>query len=230
MKRGILIVIAVVCSLLSHAQSGTIKVLDGKVIDGDFFLQKIFFFDDFTNGRIRLSDGTVYEGKLNVNTMTQSVRVITDTGDTISIKTEKMVETISTGNSFFFKMNGFYIQVINTDGLTSLGISRVMKIGQERIEGAYGGSNEVSSIAKLSSVDVENRLEMIKGSSNIKYDYVEKLYLIKDGKLLPVTKKNLQKFYPKMRASIDNYITENNTKFNNNESVINLYSFIVNNK
>lgn len=220
---------AITISLISHAQSGTIKVFNGKVIEGDFFLKKLYFFDNFTDGRIRLSDGTVYEGKLNVNTMTQSVRVITDTRDTISIKTERMVETISAGNSFFFKMNGFYIQVLNTDGFSSLGISRVMKIGQERIEGAYGGSNEVSSIAKLSSVDVENRLEMIKGSSNVKYDYIEKLYLIKDGKLLPVTKKNIQKLYPKKRALIDKYISENNTRFNNNESVINLYNFIVSN-
>ncbi|PKO98198.1 MAG: hypothetical protein CVU13_11220 [Bacteroidetes bacterium HGW-Bacteroidetes-8] len=228
MKRSFLIAISLVISLTSHSQSGTIKVFNGKVVEGDFFKEKLYVFDKYVNGRIRLSDGTVYVGDLNINTLGQTVRVITDTRDTIAIKTEKLVEAVSAGNTLFLKLNNTYVQVLNTAGDTYLGISRVLKLGQEKIEGAYGGTNEVSSIAKYSSVEVENRLEKIVGSSNIRYDYYENIHLIKGGKLIPATKKNFEKLFSDQKKMIESYIEENNIKFNHNESVIQLFNYLAN--
>ncbi|GAB1474171.1 hypothetical protein MASR2M69_16120 [Bacteroidota bacterium] len=109
-------------------------------------------------------------------------------------------------------------------------MERSLKIGQEKIEGAYGGSNEVSSISKLSTVEVENRIEKIVGSSTLKYDYYERLYFVKNGKILPISKKNFEKFFPEQKNMIEKYVAENNIKFNHNESVIELFDYLAKNR
>ena len=217
-------------SLVSLSQSGTIKVYNGKVIEGDFFKEKLFIFDNYINGRIKLKDGTLYYGDLNINTLGQSLRVISDTGDTISIKTEREVDAVSAGNNYFIKLNNVYIQIINTAGDLFLGMERSLKIGQEKIEGAYGGTNDGSSISKLSTVEVENKIETIVGSSTLKYDYYERLYFVKNGKIIPITKKNFVKFFPGQKNMIEKYVADNNIKFNHNESVIKLFDYLAKNR
>lgn len=230
MKRCIFTLALMAFSLVSLSQSGTIKVYNGKVIEGDFFKEKLYIFDKYVNGRIKLKDGTLYYGDLNINTLGQSLRVISDTGDTISIKTERDVDAVSAGNNFFVKLNNVYIHILNTAGDVFLGMERSLKIGQEKIEGAYGGSNEVSSISKLSTVEVENRIEKIVGSSTLKYDYYERLYFVKNGKILPISKKNFEKFFPEQKNMIEKYVAENNIKFNHNESVIELFDYLAKNR
>ncbi len=230
MKRCIFTLAFMAFSLVSLSQSGTIKVYNGKVIEGDFFKEKLFIFDNYINGRIKLKDGTLYYGDLNINTLGQSLRVISDTGDTISIKTEREVDAVSAGNNYFIKLNNVYIQIINTAGDLFLGMERSLKIGQEKIEGAYGGTNDVSSISKLSTVEVDNKIEKIVGSSTLKYDYYERLYFVKNGKIIPITKKNFVKFFPGQKNMIEKYVADNNIKFNHNESVIKLFDYLAKNR
>lgn len=227
MKRAFLILLTMVTALTISAQSGTIKVINGKVVEGDFFKEKIFVFDQYLDGRIRLNNGDVYTGKVNINTMTQSLRVISDTGDTIAISNEKLVEVVSSGNYFFRKFNIGYIQYVNTNGAVSLGLHRAMKLGSEKLQGAYGGSNEVSSIQKIANYDVDNRLEKISGTAELRYTYTETFFLMKEDKYYPANKKNFERMFPDFKSKINQYVNENNLSFSKKEDLVTLFNYLV---
>ena len=227
MKRAFLILLTMVTTLTISAQSGTIKVINGKVVEGDFFKEKIYVFDNYPEGRIRLNNGEVYTGKLNINTMDQSLRVISDTGDTISISNEKLVEVVSSGNNFFRKFNIGYIQYVNTNGEVSLGLHRTMKLGSEKLQGAYGGSNEVSSIQKIANYDVDSRLEKISGTAELRYTYTETFFLMKEDKYYPATKRNFERMFPDFKSKINQYVNENNLSFSKKEDLVTLFNYLV---
>lgn len=230
MKNCILIIVTSLLFTTVMAQSGVVKITDGKIAEGDFFRQKIFVFDNFKDARVRMNDGTMYTGKLNISTIGQSLRIISESGDTIAIDAEKSVDVVSAGNQFFRKINNIYVEVLETNGEVSLGIARIMKIGQERVEGTYGGTNEVASISKMASVEVDSKIEKIVGTSSIRYDYTENLYLLKGSKLTPATRKNLEKLFGNKKVQIENFIRENNIRFSNNKDVIKLFEYISNNR
>ena len=230
MKKHLLFILFLTIFSCAWAQSGTVKVLGGKVIEGQFFFDKLYVFESYLDGRISLKNGEYYSGKININTLTQTVRIISQEGDTIRINSEKNVDVVSAGRQFFKKINSFYVQLLNTDGETSLGLVRKMAIGKEKIVGAYGGTSEVASVTKIASVQDDSRFDRISGASNVEYMYDELIYLIVKNKMLIATKRNFEKAFPKQKSLISKYIKNNNVKFSQKDDVIPLFSYILANK
>ncbi len=230
MKRPILILFFLVLSLSAWAQSGTVRVVEGKVMEGQFFFDKLYVFDTYYDGRISFSNGEYYAGKVNINTLTQTVRIISQDGDTIRIKAENNVDGVSAGRHFFRKINNFYVQLLNTDGEVSLGLVRKMTIGREKIEGAYGGSSEVASVTKISHVVDDTRFDRLSNASNVEYIYDELVFIIVKNKMQIATKKSFEKAFPKQKALIAKYIQEHNVKFSKKDDVIPLFNYLIGNK
>ncbi len=230
MKKWGFIFLFMVTFFSALAQSGTVRINNGKIVEGDLFKEKLLIFDNYVDGRIRLKDNTYYTSKLNINTMTQSLRVISEEGDTIIVNFENMVDVVSAGNMFLRKIQNSYIQILNTDGDVSLGLVRKINMGKEKLVGAYGGTNEVSSIAKVSSIDVDSRFEKIVGSSTLSFDYVENLFLLQGSRLVPATRRNFERMFSKKKSEIRSYVDQNNTRFNKKEEVAALFNFLTNNQ
>lgn len=230
MRNLAFVILVLLLSLGARAQTGTVKVLDGKIIEGQFFFDKQYIFDTYQEGRVSLDNGDYYTGMINISTLTQTLRIISQEGDTISINAEKKVNMVSTGRYFFRKINNLYVQVLNTDANASLGLVRKMFIGQEKLEGAYGGSSEVASISKINAIENDTRFDKLKGTSNVEYIYDELLYLIVKNKLLIPSKKNFEKAFPKQKDIIAKYLLENNVKFSKRDDLIPFFNYLVSNK
>ena len=97
MKKVTLIIIFLFSCLMLSAQSGFIKVSKGKVTEGDFFKSKLFILPDFTDARIKFTNGEIYEGKVNIHTLSQTLRFVDAQGDTLAAADEKLVESVSAG-------------------------------------------------------------------------------------------------------------------------------------
>lgn len=229
MRKVLLIFASVMIALTASAQSGTVKVYDGKIVEGDFFKEKMFVLDSFTEGRVRLTDGRSYHTRLNISTLGQTLRIISQSGDTLAINDEELVDVVNVGSRFFRKINNFYVEFLETDGDVSLGFVRKLVLGLPRIPGAYGGYNDVSSITKVGSVDTENRISRIVGEESIKFDYVELLYLVKDNKLNPAIRKNFDKLFSSKRGDIKTFVEANKTNFARNQQVIELFMHLAKN-
>lgn len=229
MKKVTLIIIFLFSCLMLSAQSGFIKVSKGKVTEGDFFKSKLFILPDFTDARIKFTNGEIYEGKVNIHTLSQTLRFVDAQGDTLAAADEKLVESVSAGKVLFVKINNQYVQVIDTDGYTSLVISRTLHIGAERIEGAYGIKNDVSSIQKVEIKNFNSKIENVISDATLAFSYLDNLLLANRGKLFLVTKRNLQKFFPSQKAFIEEYYSKNNIKQENREEIITLFKQILSN-
>jgi len=229
MKKVTLIIIILFSCLMLQAQSRYIRVSKGKVVEGDFFKSKIYVLPNFTDARIKFTNGDVYEGKVNIHTLSQTLRFINPKGDTLAALNEKMIASVSSGKRLFYKINNQYVQVIDTDGETSLVLSRILNIGSEKITGAYGGTNDVSSIQKMGLVNYTDKIERINSEATLFFNYNENLFLLHRGKLFLVTKRNLQKFFPSQNTFIEEYYSKNNIKQENREEIITLFKQILSN-
>jgi len=230
MKKCVFGLFLIAVSLQLSAQSGLIKVSDGKVTEGDIYLKNQYVLHDFLDAIITLKDGTTYDGKININTVTQSLRMINVKGDTLGVNIEKSIKAVSAGSELFYKINNMYVRIIDTDGEVFLGQIKVLRIGGESKKGPYGGSGEVASITTVGVLDSDNTIEHIPGDATLKIDLRRDLFFIKNNKLYPVTKKNLAKLFPKQSVIIESFMKSNGTNLNNQDDVKMLFDYILNNK
>lgn len=227
MKRVIASLFFLFFSVLIFAQSGEIKVFDGKVVEGSLYMEKAFMLPQFTDGKVKLTNGEVFEGKVNIHALTQSIRFIGDKGDTLALDDDSIVSSVSAGNYFFIKDKRFYVQILNTDGNVSLGLTRTITLGSEVLEGAYGGKNEVSSIQKVNVHVSENKLQHIKNGSVLRFDYRENIYLVKDSRLYVPTKKNFVKFFPSKKDFVEEQFGSGKVSVSKEKELIVLFNQLV---
>ncbi len=230
MKKTALSLFVIALSLQLFAQSGVIKVSDGKVTEGDLYLKNQYVLQDFLDAIITLKDGTTYDGIININTVTQSLRMINAKGDTLGVNIEKSIKAVSIGSDLFYKINNMYVRIIDTDGEVFLGQIKVLRIGDESKKGPYGGSGEVASITTVGVLDSDNMIEHIPGDATLKVDLRRDLFFIKNDKLYPVTKKNLARLFPKQTVMIESFMKSNGTNLNKQDDVKKLFDYILNNR
>jgi hypothetical protein len=181
----------------------------------------------FTDGKVKLTNGEVFEGKVNIHALTQSIRFIGDKGDTLALDDDSIVSSVSAGSYFFIKDKRFYVQILNTDGNVSLGLTRTITLGSEVLEGAYGGKNEVSSIQKVNVHVSENKLQHIKNGSVLRFDYRENIYLVKDSRLYIPTKKNFVKFFPSKKDFVEEQFDSGKVSVSKEKELIVLFNQLV---
>ena len=226
--RVALLLIAATIQSTLFAQLPTVVINNGKVMEGDFFKEKFYMLKSFGQGVVKLKDSNLLEGVVNISAFTQTINVITPEGDTTNINLESMVESVSIGRHLFFKINGSYIQILDSNGDVSLGLNRILKLGTENVEGAYGGKTDNSSVSAIRNV-TNTAGQWTPIGRGIKYNvlYSENLFLVKKGKASVVSKRNFQRLFPNHNQEIESFLNENKCEFSNSSDVIKLFKYLI---
>lgn len=199
-----------------------------KITMGDLSKQQqdsiMFAFPHCTKGTVYFNDGSVYNGKLNYNYYEPQVLFLNDKPtspeDTLRrLDNLSNVLLIQIGDRQFVPvLSGMGEIILNQK--VSLVLSRKVNI-EEKKTGAYGTGGSTSSIRAVSGFSSNNGTASGSYSgqttfTNVNYDFAtnseisvdNRLFLLKDRKVSPLTKKNLLKLFPSAAAYINRYMEE----------------------
>lgn len=237
-ERNIKRIVAITCLIaillsssvrIGFAQDGILKVQNGKIADSELFKNNRYAMPSFSKGIIMLKDRRSYSGIFNIDNCSQTLRMIDEKGDTVTVAAEDLVVSLSAGGYLFLKIKNNYVQILDTDGETSLGVVRQITFGRKVQEGVFGITNDIASMNNIVSTEDNFYYQIEKGlwSGSVPFNYKEQVFFVKDGKLFPVNKPTLKKFYPKKYPEIEKYISEHNPDLSKREDVSLLYKFVI---
>lgn len=201
----------------------------------------IFAFPACTSGTMYMQDGSIAKEKFNYNYYEPQLLFInrepTAPEDTLRrFDNLAAVSVVEIGDRTFVPVLGGLGEIIFNDKANnvSLVISKKVNI-EEKKTGAYGTGGSTSSIRSVSSFTGASGVSSsgYTGQSNftsVNYDFDSnaelsvdiRLFLLKGTKIIPVSKKNLAKMYPKAEDFIKKYFDEQKPDIENPQDVINL--------
>lgn len=229
MKIRLLLLLFIVIQLPVNGQDGVLKARDGKILDSEAFLNHRYAMPTFSNGKIILKDKTTYTGKFNVDNCSQSLRMIGEKGDTLSVASEGSVVSLSAGGYLFYKIKNRYIQILDTDGETSLGLSKQVTFGRKALTGAFGMSDDVAMMDNVVSTEDNFYYQIEKGlwTGSVHFNYREIVYIVNKGRLYNFTNSILKKFFPDKYPDIERYVKEQKLDISKREDASLLYKFVI---
>lgn len=202
----------------------------------------IFAFPSCTPGTVYMNDGSIAKVDLNYNYYEPQVLFRnedpTSPEDTLRrLDNMENVILIEIGDRSFVPVLGSGLGEIILNNQVQVSVVMTKKVNiEEKKTGAYGTGGSTSSIRSVSSFTGTSGVTS--GGSytgqtsftNVNYDFAsnaeltidQRLFLMKDGKVVPVSKKNLAKMFPKAASFIKQYIDEQKPDLENPEEVINL--------
>lgn len=241
MKTKILMILASVLCLVWSAQA------QQKLTMGDLTKAQqdsiLFAFPHTTKGSVYFKNGSVYNGYLNYNHHNPQVlyrnpeKERTSPDDTLRrLDNLADVVMIEIGNKRYVPTLSGIGEII-LDNKVSLVLSRKVNIEEKRT-GAYGTGGSTSGNSRVSGFSNNGTGD---GSysgqtsfANVNYDLPStaeihidnRLFLMKDGKVNPLTKKNLLKLFPGAADYIKRYLDEQKPDLDNVDQMRNFVNLI----
>lgn len=235
MKTKAFFLAAALCAGCIHAHA------NGPITMGDLTKAQqdsiIFAFPQCTQGTIYLKDGSIISTKFNYNYYEPQVLFWNDKpefpGDTLR-RLDNLAEVILLeigDRSFVPVLSGIGEVILNNK--VSLVQTKKVNISEKKT-GAYGTGGSTASIRNVSSINNnatsggnytgQTTFATVKyefsSNSELTVDYT--LFLMKDGKTYPLTKKNLSKLFPKAAGFVKQYLEDHKPDLDNPEEMLDL--------
>jgi len=168
-----------------------------------------YLMPEFGPGYIMYKGQSPLSGEFNICAIDGTVRFKDSEGHEMGADDDGNLErVVISGVTFVADGNGFsriYPLCENVD----LAVKRNVLIMNDQKEGGYGMKTQLSAINEYSSLRAEGRFYRLSSVREYPAKVSYRVSLYKDGKILQLTKKNLQKCFPSKKAEIESWFAQN---------------------
>jgi hypothetical protein len=189
----------------------------------------IYYYPQFTNGKVFFRDGSKAVGKMNYSRLVDQMLFIDHKGDTLALANEKTIKFIAVDRDTFYFDEG-YIRLVADYGDVKLAEKQIWVVADTRKIGTHNRSTTTVAVTSLSSyTDETARAKSY--DLLINEDMVirrETHYYFGDeyNRFARAGKKKLLLLFPKEELSLENYLKENKVNFDNKEDLEKLAQFL----
>ncbi len=225
----LLLFILIGYSDLSAQDSTFVTVKAGNRIKDVLTSTDIFFYPQFTSGKVFFMDGTKAAAKMNYTRLYDQMLFMDNKGDTLALANEKIIKFIAIDLDTFYFDEG-YIRLIANNGVVKLAEKQVWVVADVRKIGTHNRSTSTVAVTSLSnysdetarakSYDLLINEDILMRKETQYYFGDEYNHFVRAGK------KKLLLLFPKEQLSIENYLKENKVNFDKKDDLEKLAQFL----
>jgi hypothetical protein len=212
------------------AQDSTLVTIKaGNRVKDVLSTSEIYYYPQFTNGKVFLRDGSRAGAKMNYTRLYDQMLFIDPKGDTLALADEKTIKFIVVDKDTLYYDEG-YVRLIANYGEVKLAEKQIWVVADVRKIGTHDTPKNTVAITSVSNLeDASGRAksydfllnEDILIKKEIQY-YIgdENNHFVRSGK------KKLMLLFPKDQRSLENYLKENNVNFDKKADIEKLAQYL----
>ena len=201
-KRLGLLLLCLVAPLALRGQETAVKAIP----DEDFYLMPAF-----SEGMIYLRGQGPAQGMINICAADQSLRYIDDSGTELSAAEPDAIIRVQIDTAWFLRSEGAFYRMYPVTSEMGVALKRELKILRDVKKGAYGMSDQTSSIRQYSTLYTDGAAQQLNRNQATAYTVSETVCLYYRDAVFRMTKANLKKIFPDRKAEIDDYFKSGKT-------------------
>lgn len=181
-----------------------------------------YYLAEFAPGRIVYKNGEYSTGKLNISTVDQTVRFISEDGEALALNDNDQVDRVTVGPYLFLRNGKEFAALVDMAGEVSLCMTRKVVFQRDVKKGAFGLTSETTNISSVSSASGVGVMHAFNTEAPFTVEEVPWIY--RKGVFYPASKKAFQRAFPDRKEALQAYIAENKVDFNDFEDVQALFA------
>ena len=164
-----------------------------------------YMMPSFMDGMVYLSGQSPAQGRMNICAEDHTLRFLDKNGQELASGADNIVK-VQIDTAVFIRDDGLFYRLYPVTGDVVIAHLRKVEILRDVKTGAYGMESRVSSIRTAGSFQTDGVMYTLERSKDYPYKVDETCYLYKDGKVVPLSKRNLRKYFPERKDDIDAYL------------------------
>ena len=164
-----------------------------------------YMMPSFMDGMVYLSGQGPAQGKMNICAEDHTLRFLDNNGQELASGADNIVK-VQIDTAVFIRDNGLFYRLYPVTGDIVIAFLRKVEILRDVKTGAYGMESRISAIKTAGSFQSDGMMYTLERSKNYPYNVSETCFLYREGKVVPLTKRNLHKYFPERKDDLDAYL------------------------
>lgn len=169
-----------------------------------------YYYSQFISGKVFFKTGKTTEARLNYNLALEEIHFINTKGDTLALANEGTLQVVIIGSDSFYYDKG-YLKIVETYNNLKLASKQKRSSESQKQRGAYGENVSGSAAININNYTPADKASIKLNPNEGTYGTFEISYFIMDANnnVVPATKKNFLKYFPKFKPEIETFINSN---------------------
>ena len=214
---------------ISAQDSTHITIKAGNRIKDVLTPADIFYYPQFTIGKVFFKDGTRAAAKMNYTRLVDQMLFIDNKGDTLALANEKTIKFIAIDQDTFYFDEG-YMRLIADNGVVKLAEKQIWVIADVRKIGTHNRSTSTVAITSLGNYNDESgrakSYDLLINEDIVIRKETQYYFGDEYNHFTRAGKKKLLLLFPKEELSIENYLKENKVNFDKKDDLEKLAQFL----
>lgn len=176
-----------------------------KIPDEDFYLMP-----SFAQGTVYLRGQSPAQGKINICAVDQTLRFVDDHGTELSASDQDAIYRVQIDTVWFMRSGEAFYRMYPVSSEIGIALRRDTRIARDVKKGAYGASDQTSSIRQYSSLYTDGATQQLNSGQSISYSVSETICIYCRDAVAKFNKASLKKIFPAHKDDIDAYFKSGN--------------------
>lgn len=225
MKRFTITLLCCMAVSLSCSAQKTFTIEQGQNFSHAIPFNELYMYPSFRQGAVYYKNKSTAGGAINYSYLTQELLFIGPAGDTLSVEAPEEIDSVTIDKDVLY----FYKGLVKLDTITGearLASSHIFSPADKKVVGFNGISTSSTSNMTYVQYKINPGTTMVADEQTVLLK--NKVFYIGDrmNHFLPVTKKNLHKFYSKKEKALSTYLEQNAVNYSNRTDLVKLLAFM----
>ena len=171
-----------------------------RIPDEDFYLMP-----SFAPGTVYLRGQSPAQGTVNICAVDQTLRFIDESGTELTANDQDAISRVQIDTVWFMRGGGAFYRMYPVNFELGIALRRDTKITRDVKKGAYGMTDQTSSITQYRSLYTDSSSKLLNSEQPIYYRVSETVCLYYRDAIVKFNKGSLKKVFPNHKDEIDAY-------------------------
>lgn len=214
---------------LMAQDSAFVTIKTGNSIKDVLTPADIFYYPQFTYGKVFFRDGTKSAGNLNYSRLGDQILFINNKDDTLALANEKTIKFIAIAQDTFYYDEG-YVRLISNNGFVKLAEKQVWVEKEVRKMGTHNRPSSTVNIVSLSTYSDETLRakshDLIMNEDVLIKKEIQYYFGDRYNHFVLARKNKLMQLFPKEQLTLEKYLDENKVNFDKKDDLEKLAQYL----
>ena len=177
--------------------------------DGEGLTKEVFYLmPDMASGSVYFNDKAPAHGDLNICAVDNTVRFLDKDGQELAVEIDESMTRVVIDGVIFVPFEGVFLRLYPFGEDAGVAVRRNVLVLSDSKVASYGMESQTTAVTSIVGFSSDGKIYSLEEGIKIPYRMTETAYVYRNGNILSLSKRNLQRCFPEAKDKIEAYFSE----------------------
>jgi len=167
-----------------------------------------YLMPDMAQGSVYFIGKSPATGKLNICAVDNTVRYQDKNGEELAVEIDDTMTRVVIDGVIFVPYDGVFLRLYPFGDDCGVAVRRNVLILSDSKVASYGMESQTTAVTNIVGFTANGKIYSLEDGIDVPYRMSETVYVYRDGNIMSLNKRNLQRCFPEAKDKIDAYFSE----------------------